>query len=396
MAKKKKKVSSTSIKNPAKYTFDFTGWEDMTGQQFNKLKTDARYFYYDHVSPKDLEACFKRYLKKNKYSKKEISIICSAYIPSSLGVVCKLLESGCPDYNEKENVYWCSLEGTTGEIQPLSKTLERRIQELYEEGKTKVQVEEKEKEPTNVISIQDRMASQITPLLESFEGFIDDWLDGVAKEKDFDPYREMQSFEPQIKPAHAKLILDHFTSMIAESNDVLEFKDSDIREAYGHLSSAKQRKEFASLYSKIESACTMIIQSGKAKRKPRKPKQISAEKLVAKLKYKDQDTDFSLVSVSPTKIVDATELWVFNTKNRKIGKYIADEYEGPLSVKGSTIQGFDKIKSIQKTLRKPKEQLKEFDSAGKVKLRKFLDDITTKDSELTGRINKDTILLKVL
>ena len=41
------------------------------------------------------------------------------------------------------------------------------------------------------------------------------------------------------------------------------------------------------------------------------------------------------------------------------------------------------------------EQLKEFKKAGKVTLRKFLDNIETTDSFLNGRCNNDTILLKV-
>jgi len=51
--------------------------------------------------------------------------------------------------------------------------------------------------------------------------------------------------------------------------------------------------------------------------------------------------------------------------------------------------------SIQKTLRKPEDSLKAFKSAGKVALRKFMDELTTTDIKLTGRINNEIILLKV-
>ena len=67
-----------------------------------------------------------------------------------------------------------------------------------------------------------------------------------------------------------------------------------------------------------------------------------------------------------------------------------------LSVKGTTIIGFDETKSIQKTLRKPEDQLKDFKGAGKVKLRTFLDDIKTTDTKLNGRCNPETVLLKVI
>ena len=52
--------------------------------------------------------------------------------------------------------------------------------------------------------------------------------------------------------------------------------------------------------------------------------------------------------------------------------------------------------NIQKTLRKPTEQLKEFKDAGKVKLRKYMEDIKTTDTKLNGRCNPDTVLLKVV
>jgi hypothetical protein len=68
---------------------------------------------------------------------------------------------------------------------------------------------------------------------------------------------------------------------------------------------------------------------------------------------------------------------------------------GELRVKGTSLTGFDENKSVQKTLRKPEEQLKEFKSSGKVALRKFLEDIKAVDIKLNGRINEDTVLLKV-
>jgi hypothetical protein len=90
----------------------------------------------------------------------------------------------------------------------------------------------------------------------------------------------------------------------------------------------------------------------------------------------------------------AKELWVYNTKNRKIGRYVAKEY-GDLGVKGASIINFDENLSIQKTVRKPEDKLKEFKAAGKVALRKFLDDINATDTKMNGRINEETILLKV-
>jgi hypothetical protein len=116
--------------------------------------------------------------------------------------------------------------------------------------------------------------------------------------------------------------------------------------------------------------------------------------LIAKLKFKKTDESLKMVSINPADIVGAKELWIFNIKTRKLGKYVAGEF-ADLSIKGTTIINFDEAKSTQKTLRKPAEQLKAFKSAGKVQLRKFLDDINAVEIKLNGRINDETLLLRV-
>jgi hypothetical protein len=138
----------------------------------------------------------------------------------------------------------------------------------------------------------------------------------------------------------------------------------------------------------------MLMQEAKVNRAPRKTKAVSKDKLVAKLKYMKTNEPLKLVSVNPVDIIGAKELWVYNTKSRKLGKYVANEYQD-LAVKGTSILNFSENLSICKTLRKPEEKLKEFKAAGKVQLRKFLEDINATDTRMNGRINEDIILLKV-
>jgi hypothetical protein len=138
----------------------------------------------------------------------------------------------------------------------------------------------------------------------------------------------------------------------------------------------------------------MLMQEAKVNKKPRKTKAVSKDKLIAKLKFKKTDEPLKLVSVNPADIIGAQELWVFNSKTRKLGKYVAEEFK-ELGVKGTTITGFSEMKSVQKTLRKPAEQLAAFKAAGKVVLRKFLEDINAVDTKMNGRLNEETLLLKV-
>jgi hypothetical protein len=63
-------------------------------------------------------------------------------------------------------------------------------------------------------------------------------------------------------------------------------------------------------------------------------------------------------------------------------------------VKGTTIQDFDEDLSLQKTLRKPKEQITNWTGKAKTKFSKSFDELTTTGIKMNGRINENTIILK--
>jgi len=196
------------------------------------------------------------------------------------------------------------------------------------------------------------------------------------------------------KAAHARIIRDFYARDLAELEELASGKaDDQLREAYSHRSK-KQIKNFIQFLTEVKTACEMLAQEAKVNRAPRAKKAVPAEKIVGKLKYMKTNEPLKLVSVNPADILGAGELWVYNTKSRKLGRYVAAEFQ-TLSVKGTTITGFDEFKSLQKTLRKPEEKLKEFKAAGKVALRKFLDEINATDTKMNGRTNEETILLKV-
>jgi hypothetical protein len=198
----------------------------------------------------------------------------------------------------------------------------------------------------------------------------------------------------QAKAAHARIIRDFYSRNLTELLELASGKaDEQLREGYSHRSK-KQIKSFIAFLQEIESACNMLMQEAKVNKKPRAKKAVSKDKLIAKLKYKKSDEPLKLVSINPADIIGAQELWVFNSKTRKLGKYIAAEFQ-ELGIKGTTITGFSEMKSVQKTLRKPAEQLKAFKEAGKVVLRKFLEDINAVDTKMNGRINEEIMLLKV-
>ena len=197
----------------------------------------------------------------------------------------------------------------------------------------------------------------------------------------------------QAKAAHARIIKNFYERQLLELIEAAGTKDEQLKEAYSHLSKANLKK-ITQFYQEVVSACDMLAAEAKVNRAPRAKKSVPAEKIVAKLKYLKSNEPLKLVSVNPTDIISSKELWVYNVKSRKLGKYVAKEY-AELSVKGTSITNFDENLSVQKTLRKPEEQLKEFKAAGKVALRKFLEDIKAVDIKLNGRIGEEVILLKV-
>ena len=121
-------------------------------------------------------------------------------------------------------------------------------------------------------------------------------------------------------------------------------------------------------------ACDTIIQTKATTRRARKPKARSKEAIIKKLKYAINCPELGLASLPPTDIVYANEVWVYNTKTRKIGVYKAlnvdpRNMQRPgtgIMIKGTTLQDFCTESSTQKTLRKPVEMIKNFD-AGKMK-----------------------------
>ena len=129
-------------------------------------------------------------------------------------------------------------------------------------------------------------------------------------------------------------------------------------------------------------------------RRPRRKKIKPVNMQVKNLQFKERDEGLKLVSISPTALVHAQTLVVFNTKTRKVGMYYAKNVDG-LSIKGTTIQNYDETKSVQKTLRKPEDMIPHLTELSVKRYEKVFADIRAVETKMTGRINTDTLLLKV-
>ena len=273
------------------------------------------------------------------------------------------------------------------------------------------------KKPT----IQERIHKRVQEILEPVETWLEKYIDHPDR---FNPdtYKLVDLFKKlNVGGVHARKIIEQYEPQFKEYKDVialrkknLKFKDLDdeedtdseerqLLESYDDMSDELIEKGIKA-YNNIFEACDYMISIANANRKPRKKKEISPEKMVSKLQYNKEDQTLKLKSIDPTEIVYAEALWVYNIKTRKLGKYVAKTLDPRgmnrpgtgLTIKGTSIKGFDEENSIQKTLRKPEEQLKEFANAGPKKVLEFYDAIKTMGVKLNGRINNEVILLRAV
>ena len=246
----------------------------------------------------------------------------------------------------------------------------------------------------SVISIQDRLKEKACSVAGEIEGWLDDmYIDRKTAPKAVEDFVTLFKSH-EIKSPHAKIISDSFCKNSIELTLVMSGTDKEASDAYSHYTKSELKK-LDQFYKNLQRACNMLMEVAKVERIPRKKKQLSVDKIVAKVKYKKEDNTLGIVSINPTQIIGAKELWVYDTKLRKITRYVADETLGPLNIKGTAILGFDNSKSITKTLRKPNDQLGEFKKCTKVQLRKFIDNITTLGIKPNGSLNENQVLLKV-
>jgi hypothetical protein len=188
-------------------------------------------------------------------------------------------------------------------------------------------------------------------------------------------------------------IADVWKIKLAEFEEILAGQDADLVEGYSHLTK-NQIKQCVKFIEQVIADCGNYVQIKKVERKPRAKKAVSPERVSAKFKYLKEFAELKLTSIAPAQLVGAAEAWLYDTKKRRLIHVMADSHIGTFTIKGSAIIGFDTINTVQKTLRKPAEQLKELLSGGKPAARKVFKDIKATETKYNGRGNENLIILK--
>ena len=346
----------------------------------------AKDFFHFDVDKKEYVPIIRQYVKKF-YDKKTATYILknsdASMSFSHIACYCHYMNNDKADQIPEDSHNWMS-----GRFGALAEKGESIVEEVKAVEATK---------PKNVYvpSIQERIKEASGNIIAEIEEVVDDFIDNPNTFKGLDPVKLFRKLN--VNQAHARHIRAFYEGAYAEYamlQQPAREQDEDLREGYAHLDKAAIKRG-VTLFSGILGACDLITAESKATRKTRTPKPKSADKLVAKMKYCITDEKYKVASINPVDIIDATEVWVFNTKTRKLGKYIAEDH-ATLQIKGTTLQFFDEKQSVAKTLRKPEQQLADFNKSGKVQLRKFLDNIKGVETKMNGRFNADTVILKAV
>lgn len=238
-------------------------------------------------------------------------------------------------------------------------------------------------------NIQERIRDRVAELIGDFEEVLDKHLRGELKE--FDAYEYCQ--KTGLPAQHAVKIASYYAPIYEELEEALEGKDSQLKEAYARCGKNWLKVRIGFLENMLEDLLKYGTNAKKL-RVPRKKKPQSVEKKLKNFKYKKEDQEFKLASVPPENIVGAQELWTYNTKYKTLSVFRALD-RGGLDVKGASIDKYDeKTSTTRRTGRQAEKIVQGVLGAGKVALRKTMDDL--KEAELQSRIGEHTVLLRVI
>ena len=390
--KESTKITSVSIRENAKrdYSPKWDGIETLSALEYNAKFREAMKYYRMESSAKELKPKVIDWMGRNGYDRDQIAQFkktkdwrCNL----TMGAIAACLIKGMPEVRQGFNGNKNAADWLKGEIENAVEQGKWDIEEVETIKAAKV--------VAPVVTIQDRIREQAVTMSDELDGAIDSWIT--------DP----EAFNPKdikivnllkgkgAKAAQARYIKGFFANGLAELQELASGNaDDQLKEGYKHVS-RKNVKKLIEFYEGIAQACEQIAAEAKVMKKPRATKVKPAEELVKKLKFMLSDPKLGVTSVPPATIIGAQGVVVLNVKTRKIGYYIARSSEG-ISIKNSSLTNFTE-KSMQKTMRKPAEQVKEFKEQNTQKRFEtwFTKGVKTIETILNGRFSEDTIILKV-
>lgn len=358
-------------------------------EQRVSVLTDTYNWYSRFCTHKDAKDFLIQYLENNNADKETLKLVRKA-----------------PDNRTVTTAGWAARCATRGLIltEKQKAYIQNAVDKLiaFAKAGTKDDVAEGEEpvaeaKPKRTVNIQEVMREKADEALSEVEAIFDEFITaGCPKDFNVDKRVVGALTSKNVLPQHIAAAIKRYQRLLEEYLEVQTGKDDQLKEAYSSYSKMQIRYTIK-LIEDIIGEFNGYISLKQATKKVRAKKVVPVEKVVAKLKYlktfKDDALKLDLTSVSPVKLHQSTEAWVYDTAKRKLHHFVADDYSKCLMVKGNAVIGFDKKLSGSKTLRKPAEQLKEI-MGSKPAARKYFEGIKAVQAVPNGRFSATMVILK--
>lgn len=376
MARKTKKqvIRRTSkIADEKHIGTEITDWKSVNDYDNAIYQTLRHYaYYYDKA---DYVKWTREWVKKTR-TDKEYKLFCKAEdwrISPTVAGLCRMIWNGLEI--DKHRMKW----------------LNDRVDDVIDAGS---RIVEDVSDTTTRKNPAQLVQDKVSEFISEVEEVVDNVTTSKVKKVDVEAWSvfdEMKKAEMPAQTAHA--LVKYYTPIRDEWKELVEKKSPDLEEAYSNVST-RQRNTILKFFQRLLDDCQLYLNNKKAVRKPRKKKEVPVSKIVSAVKYLPESKEYKIASVAPEKLVGADTIFVFNTKYKRVQIYIAQSKDG-MSVKGTTLLGYDPEASTSKTLRKPEEFFQATAKTTKARSVKIVQELKTKDGPVNGRINGDCIIYKV-
>jgi hypothetical protein len=355
-------------------------------EQRQSILSDAYNWYSRFCTHKDSKLFLIQYLEDTNMSKDVVKLVRKA-----------------PDNRMVTTAGWAARCATRGLVltEKQKNYIQACVDRLVDFAKAGVKDEPAEGEetvvekPKRTVNIQEVMREKADEALSDVEALFDEFITAGCP-KDFSVDKKIIGFltSRNVLPQHIANAIKRYTSLLNEYNEAVAGNDDQVKEAYSSYGKMQLRYT-VKFIEDIIAELNGYIGLKQATKKVRAKKVVPVEKVVAKVKFQKTNDALGITSVSPVKLHQCAEAFLYDTAKRKIIWLVADEYSKCLIVKGNAVIGFDKKKSMSKTVRKPEEFLKGMMSASRPNTRKMIDDIKAVAAIPNGRFNENIVILKV-
>jgi hypothetical protein len=254
-------------------------------------------------------------------------------------------------------------------------------------------IEKESKPKAPVISPHERTRRKVINTIygDWDEMVVDKWMDGIFDKKivKFPTYSLFQLHG--LKGAAINIFREHVMIEYQAVKDAYDKTDEQAVEAYSHVKKGDKKKMLTLMESIFEDLDRVKDTARVARTANQKPKTRDVQ--VKKLNYLKDHEDSKVVSINPVLIPQAGWLWTYNTKTKRLTEFKTSSTKG-FEVRGSTLHNWDEQDSRVTVLRKPLDILPQILNKTIKQIDNVWKGLTTKVTKPTGRINKDTILLR--